>query len=456
MKLVFEKKYIYLGIFFLILAVFEYFSVFQNILGLNHAMSISFSILLVAVILWVTEWVPLFVTSITILMLQLAWLLPILSDSPTKAERQEYMSAFFSDIILLFMGGFVLAAMLHRYGLDKKIASFILKRTGKKPSHVLLSMMLISALLSMWMSNTATAAMMFAIICPITASIPGTNHFSKAMALCIPFACNLGGLGTPIGTPPNAIAMSYLADMGISVSFGSWMMATVPFMILFLIFVWFVLLKIYPPGNLEIEFKEEVHIRMSPARWLVIATFLLTVFGWFTNKKLGLSIGTVSIFPILVAFGFRLLKQDDFRALPWDVLFMLGGGICLGVGLKKSGLSHQMISIIPMDISFIWVLAAFAGISALMTTFMSNTATANLIIPLAVSIDHQTSIFVITVALTCSTAMSLPISTPPNAIAFGSGLLEAKDMVKTGMMITIFSIFIVLTLGVIYWPIFGI
>ena len=250
--------------------------------------------------------------------------------------------------------------------------------------------------------------------------------------------------------------MSYLADIGVSVSFGNWMMATVPFMILFLFFIWFVLLKLYPPGDLEIVFKEEKPIHMSPIRWLVVGVFLITIIGWFTNKRLGLSIGTVSIFPVLMAFGFRLLKQDDFRALPWDVLFMLGGGICLGVGLKKSGLSQEMISMIPMDIGFIWVLAAFAGITAVMTTFMSNTATANLIIPLAVSIDHQTSIFVITVALTCSTAMSLPISTPPNAIAFGSGLLESKDMIKPGIMITIFSIITVLTLGVVYWPIFGI
>lgn len=455
MKLDFERKYIYMASFFLVLAMIETFGLFELTLGLNPAMSISLSILLVAVVLWVTEWVPLFVTSITILLLQLAWLLPALTPSPTKAQKQEYMSAFFSDIILLFMGGFVLAAMLHRYGLDKKIAGFILKKTGTKPSHVLLSMMLISAILSMWMSNTATAAMMFAIICPITASIPGTNHFSKAMALSIPFACNLGGLGTPIGTPPNAIAMSYLADIGISVSFGSWMMATVPFMILFLFFIWFILLKIYPPGDLEIVFKEEKHIRMSGKRWLVVGVFLFTILGWFTNKRLGLSIGTVSIFPILMAFGFRLLKPDDFRALPWDVLFMLGGGICLGVGLKKSGLSNEMVSMIPMDISFIWVLAAFAGITALMTTFMSNTATANLIVPLAVSIDHQTSLFVITVAITCSTAMSLPISTPPNAIAFGSGLLESKDMIKPGMMITLFSIITVLTIGVVYWPVFG-
>lgn len=451
-----EKKYGVIALIFLFIGIVNYLQLFQYLFGLDHQKSIALSILLIAALLWVTEWIPLYVTSMVILFLQISWLLPVINPVAGKAERQAFLSPFFCEIILLFLGGFVLSAMLHKYGLDNRITGWLLKRTGKSPGKILIGIMIVSAVLSMWMSNTATTAMMFAIMLPIIDKIPENNQFSKALVLSIPFACNLGGLGTPIGTPPNAIAMNYLSEKGVVLSFGEWMIAAVPLMLILLVFVWFLLLKMFPPGDIEISLPETEAEKMSVKHWIVIGLFCFTVLSWLSTKIHGLSIGVVSLIPLIAAFGFGLLNARDFKALPWDVLFMVAGGICLGVGLKKSGLTREIVSVIPMDMSFLWVLIAFACLTAIMTTFMSNTATANLLIPIAISLDFEVSLFVIPIAMVCSTAMSLPISTPPNAIAFGSGLIETKDIIKPGIWITIISIVIILIASIFYLPLIGI
>lgn len=447
-----DKRFITLPFLILLISLIYQFSLWETLFSFNPAQSIALSILIVAAFLWITEWIPLYITSFLILFLQISWLLPNINPNAGKIERQAFLSPFFSDVVLLFMGGFVLAAMLNKYHLDHRIANWLLKRTGTNPKRLLFGVMVVSALLSMWMSNTATTAMMFAIILPIITSIPEGNRFSKGLALSIPFACNLGGLGTPIGTPPNAIAMNFLIEKGRMISFGDWMLASVPLMLILLVIVWFILIKMYPPHDLKIQFAEVRTTKLSPSHWLVIGLFFLTIAGWLTTSLHGLSIGTISIVPVIIAFGTGILKVKDFKNLPWDVLFMVGGGICLGVGLKQSGLTAEMVKLIPMQLSMLWILLAFLALTALMTTFMSNTATANLLIPIAVSLNTDVALFVVPIAMVCSTAMALPISTPPNAIAFGSELLESKDMIAPGIVITAISMLIILGLGLFYLP----
>ena len=451
----FRKKHLYVFCLLTLLFSLNHWQAFQYLFHLETAQAISLCIFLIAGVLWVTEWLPLYLTSFLILFLQISWLLPAINPLAGKKEQAQYLLPFFNDITMLFMGGFVLAAALHKYGLDNRIAFWLLKKIGKKPSRVLLGIMLVSALLSMWMSNTATTAMMFAIILPIIAKIPESNKFSKALALSIPFSCNLGGLGTPIGTPPNAIAMNFMAEKGIAINFGEWMLAAIPFMVVFIVLAWMLLLRMFPPGRLKIMLPDIAEVRMTISHWLIIIVFAITVVAWLTTKMHGWSLGTVSLIPIIFFFGLNLLNVADFKSLPWDVLFMVGGGICLGVGLRQSGLTQEVVGLIPVDIEFFWVLIAFAGLGAFMTTFMSNTATANLLIPIAISLDNNTSILVITIAMVCSTAMALPVSTPPNAIAFGSGLLGSRDMMKPGLIITIFSMLIILGLGPVYWSFLG-
>lgn len=426
---------------------------FQSLWGLNEAQGIALNILLIAALLWITELVPLFVTSFIIIGLQVGWLLPVINASGKIVDSQAFLSPFFSNIILLFLGGFVLSATLHKYDLDKKFARWILCRTGKSPTRLLVAVIFISAFFSMWMSNTATAAMMFAIVLPIISRIPNTNHFSKALALSIPFACNLGGFGTPIGSPPNAIALSYLYKNGVNLSFANWMMMCLPVMLILLSLLWWTLLKLYPPKNLEVSLEEESNAPLSRAQISVIIIFLLTCIGWLTTDLHGLSIAMISLFPIVVCFGFRLLSNQDFQLLSWDLLFMLGGGLCLGVGLQSSGLTDKFLLLLTQDAHYQVMLLTIASLGLIMSTFISNTATANLILPLVVSLDSNIGVIAVTVALVCSSAMALPVSTPPNAIAFGSGVLHSKDMLIAGLVVSILAFLIILLFGEFYWPI---
>jgi sodium-dependent dicarboxylate transporter 2/3/5 len=425
---------------------------FQSWLDLDRPQEIALTILLVTATLWVTEAMPLFATSFVVLFLQLVWLAPAVNASRAPEDAiadQAFLSPFFSDIILLFLGGFVLSAVLHKYGLDKRMAGWILHRTGTRPANLLIGIIAVSAFLSMWMSNTATAAMMLAIVLPIISGIPVGNRFSKALALAIPFACNLGGLGTPIGTPPNAIAMTYLRKVGITLSFGEWMIATFPFLLLFLAFLWFLLLRLHPPGDLRLEIEMDASGKLGGRHRAVVVLFLVTCAGWLTTAQHGLSLGTVSLVPLVVCFGFRFLDGRDFRGLSWDVLFMLGGGLTLGVGLSASGLTEAIVQRIPADPTIAFAL--FAVLAMVLTTFMSNTATANLLIPIAVSLEGPIAPLIATIAMMCSTTMALPVSTPPNAIAFGSGILRAKDMILPGSILALFALIVVFLLAPWYW-----
>jgi len=435
---------------------------FQEWFHFDEAQEISFTILIIAATLWISEGIPLFITSFIIVFLQIVWLLPAinhLNAADKQLKEGIFLSPFFTNIILLFLGGFVLSSVLHKYGLDRRMATWILKKTGSSPAKLLMAIILISAWLSMWMSNTATTAMMFAIILPIVAQIPEDNKFSKALVLSIPFACNLGGIGTPIGTPPNAIALSFLEKNSVHISFLDWITLTFPFLLVFLPFLWFMLLKIYNPGDLKIVITETVHRKMNTKHYIVLGVFVITCLGWVTTSFHPLSTGMVALIPVIICFGGKLLNAEDFRGLSWDVLFMLGGGLTLGVGLQASGLTEALVSMIPEQLGSFTLFAIFALVATLMTTFMSNTATANLIVPIAISIGaigNQTNSMVLVIALMCSTAMALPVSTPPNAIAFSSGILHVKDMVIPGVILSVFAIVLVLIVGPFYWGLLGI
>ncbi|NND95380.1 MAG: DASS family sodium-coupled anion symporter [Flavobacteriales bacterium] len=426
----------------------------EQFLEVTRPEEISIVILLVTAVLWITEALPLYITSLGVLFIQVIWLLPALHSSGIEAYKEDFLISFFSDITLLFMGGFVLAALLNKYGVSRIMARTIIEKTGNSPSQVLLSVILISSVLSMWMSNTATAAMMFAIMSPIVMGLPDTTKFSKALALAIPFGCNLGGLGTPIGTPPNAIAMEYLQQIGIELTFAKWMIIAVPLMLILLFFLWKILLRVYPPGDIKIEMEVEKYHSLKKRQYLVIGIFLLTVLGWLTSGSTGISTGMIGLFLVIIVFGARLLETQDFKNISWDILFMLGGGLCLGMGLKLSGLTDTIAALIPVEHSLWVVLVFLVLVAAVMTTFMSNTATANLLIPIAIALPHGEIILVVAISMMCSSSMALPISTPPNAIAFGSGFLGTKEMLSSGLIVTALALIGILITCAFYLPLF--
>ncbi|MFW2331853.1 MAG: SLC13 family permease [Nitrospinota bacterium] len=446
------KKNEIVSITIILVAVALYwFDLYSKVLGLNSAQEASFTIMIIAATLWVTEAVPLFVTSFIIVELQVLWLMPELNALGVSSKLQDYLSPFFSNIILLFLGGFTLSSALHKYRLDIRIARLILLKIGSDPSKVMLAIIMICAFLSMWMSNTATAAMMFTVVFPIIQKMPERSLFAKGLTLSIPFACNLGGIGTPIGTPPNAIAISLLANSGITISFLTWMILAVPLMITGLFVLWRILLALFPPNGEKVELDIEIKDGIQSEQYLIIGVFIVTALLWLTADLHKVPLGIVSTIPITMFFGLRILSNDDFRTLSWHVLFMLGGGLSLGYGIAASGLAKLFIEMIPVGIEAWAIFAGFALFGMILSTFISNTAAANLLIPALVSLDEHRFMIVIGVAIACSIAMALPVSTPPNAIAFGSGIIKSKDMLISGSIVSIVLLLLTMIVALSYW-----
>ena len=200
--------------------------------------------------------------------------------------------------------------------------------------------------------------------------------------------------------------------------------------------------------------KERETSSFGGKQWAAIGIFLLTAMGWFFGNALSLKTGTVALFPIIACFWFGLLTTADFRNLPWDILYIISGGLALGVALNLSGLGGVLIAELPVETSAFFLIFIAALLAAVMSTIMSNTATAGLVIPLVMSLDktnHEILTLVITLAMMCSMAMALPVTTPPNAIAFSSRAIDSKDMMITGGLITLIGFIAVVVFGPWYW-----
>ncbi len=419
---------------------------------------VALGILLAAATLWITEAVPLFVTSLMVLFLSLVWLVPVMRTEGIEIAESEFLSPFFSDIILLFLGGFVLSAALHRQHIDELLARWIIRKTGTSVPKLMLGVMAITAFLSMWLSNTAAAAMMLTLVLPIALKLPETDRSRKALILAIPFAANIGGLGTPIGSPPNAIAMQYLQQVDLNPGFGMWMLVGVPGVIGMLALSWVVLLTMFRGSSSRIALESEpIDAPPTGMAAVVVVTTIVTVGGWITTAWHGYSSGTVAMIPLLVFFSTGLLNVQDLRSLSWDVLLLMGGGLCLGTIIAESGLASWMIGLLPVDgLSAFALMIAFGGIACFMSSVMSNTATANLIMPiiLGVSVEPLSPLLIGT-AFACTLAMPLPVSTPPNAMAFSSEQLTVSDMVAPGIFLTIIGVTLAFTTGYWWWDLVG-
>jgi len=410
--------------------------------GMSEAASRTLGIFTVATILWILEPFPLYVTSFIIVFLEVVFL--GMKGGPlgfTGKEYTAFLHPFFDTVVVLFLGGFVMARAVKRYGLDEYIARTILIRIGSNPPIVLLGMMVTTAVLSMWISNTATTALMITVAVPIVRSFPKDEPFRKAIILGIPFASNIGGIGTPIGTPPNAIAMGILGNLGHGISFLQWMLMGLPVVIVLLALCWRILCMLFPARISRIEIAFAPGDSIDKRATIILCVFGLVVVLWLTTSVHGIPSAIISLIPFIFFFGFGFLDDDDLSDLGWGILFIIGGGMSLGVAMNTSGLSEWIVNQIPFSsMGRVGILFAFAGAGVIMTTFISNSATANLLIPIVVGISAISPIVgAVVVAFTSSAAMILPISTPPNAIAYGSKLIDVRDMVRAGAVVTVIA-----------------
>ncbi|MEL7293012.1 MAG: SLC13 family permease [Pseudomonadota bacterium] len=420
------------------------------------------AIFLLAALLWVLEPVPVFATSILIIALELVMIsnkgLHLFRTPPAGHDLGELMnytdifSAFSSPIIILFMGGFALAIAASKYELDNNLARVLLRPFGHQPKFIMLGLMLITAVFSMFMSNTATTVMMLALLGPIVASAPKGDIGIKALVLCIPIAANTGGIATPIGTPPNAIALQYLTGAN-SIDFLTWMMMGLPFVIVQLTIAWFLLQKLFPASQQTMTLKLDGQFQKNWRAIVVYVTFAATILLWMTTKVHGMNTYVVSIIPLAVFTLTGIMGKSELKLINWDVLWLVAGGIAIGIGLDKTGLASALAHAIDYEsLSPIAVVLTMSLVCWVMANFMSNTATANLLMPIAAAIgasmESLSSVgglqgLLVVVAFSASLGMILPVSTPPNSLAYSTGLIESKDMAKTGVIIGIIGLLLV-------------
>ena len=415
------------------------------------------AIFALAALMWMFEVLPTWATSVTIIVL----LLFTISDSSplfmrtagdtanlgTLVSYKALLAAFADPTIMLFLGGFILAIAATKVGLDVQLAKVLLKPFGTKPKFVLLGFLCVIALFSMFMSNTATAAMMLTFLAPVLRTLPKEEKGMAGLALAIPIAANVGGIGTPIGTPPNAIALGYLNEtMHQGVGFGEWMMVMVPFVIVILLIAWVVLMKIFPFTTDKIELKIESTKKPDTKTYIVWATFAVTILLWVLDKVTGINANVVAMIPVGVFCATGVITKEDLREIDWSVLWMVAGGFALGIALNKTGLAENLVESIPFaSFSPLVVLLLSGFIAYLLSNFIANSAAANLLVPILCAVGvgmgelldpvGGARALIIGVALSTSFAMLFPISTPPNAIAHSTGLIQVKDMTKVGLII---------------------
>ena len=415
------------------------------------------AIFALAALMWMFEVLPTWATSVTIIVL----LLFTISDSSplfmrtagdtanlgTLVSYKALLAAFADPTIMLFLGGFILAIAATKVGLDVQLAKVLLKPFGTKPKFVLLGFLCVIALFSMFMSNTATAAMMLTFLAPVLRTLPKEEKGMAGLALAIPIAANVGGIGTPIGTPPNAIALGYLNEtMHQGVGFGEWMMVMVPFVIVILLIAWVVLMKIFPFTTDKIELKIENTKKPDTKTYIVWVTFAVTILLWVLDKVTGINANVVAMIPVGVFCATGVITKEDLREIDWSVLWMVAGGFALGIALNKTGLAENLVESIPFaSFSPVVVLLLSGFIAYLLSNFIANSAAANLLVPILCAVGvgmgelldpvGGARALIIGVALSTSFAMLFPISTPPNAIAHSTGLIQVKDMTKVGLII---------------------
>lgn len=357
------------------------------------------------------------------------------------------LACFADPIIMLFIGGFILAIAASKTGLDLYLARVMLKPFGKNPKYVLLGFLMVTGVFSMFLSNTATAAMMLTFLGPVLKALPADGKGKTALALAIPIAANIGGMGTPIGTPPNAIALKYMNEIGINIGFGQWMAFMIPFTILLLVIAWVMLLKLFPFKAKEITLNIEGELKKDWRSIVVYITFAVTVLLWVLDKATGVNANVVAMLPVGVCAIIGVLTKRDLEEISWSVLWMVAGGFALGVALQETGLAQTLINVIPFgDWPAVVMVVGSGLICYAMANFISHTATANLLVPILAAVGASAAVatnlaplggvstLLVGVAIGSSLGMVLPISTPPNAIAASTGMIEQKDMVKTGLI----------------------
>lgn len=405
--------------------------------------------------LWVTEAIPPFAVGIMIVGFLVFFLGNPDVNHPDSADYirvEKFVHTWSNSVIWLMLGGFFLAEGMKKTGLDLEVFNWSISKFGDKPASILLGIMLATAIGSMVMSNTATTAMMIASVTPLLRTMEEEAPFAKALLLGIPSAAAIGGMGTIIGSPPNAIvvdAINHIQSIDYEIGFLEWMLFGVPIALILVFIVWWFLLRKYVPKldriNLEVFQKEvpapteedEAGRDRNLKKKIVIGVLAVTVLLWLTGKIHEIPTAAVSGLPIIILTMLSIISGDDVRKLPWDTLMLVAGGLSLGLAIQETGLANYFVLELQNVKLDFWVLVAiFALATIVFSNIMSNTATATILVPVA-SLWGGTNPLVLplVIGLCASCALFLPVSTPPNAIAFSTGKLQQADFRLGGTIV---------------------
>lgn len=435
-----------------------------DIPGLGEPGSRMLAIFLLAIIFWITEAIPLVATAVLVIFLEVLMIssgaVIAAGGSIDPLPAADYFAALANPVIILFLGGFMIAEGAEKYRLDRNIAAVLLKPFAGSIRITVLGLMVITALLSMFMSNTATTATMFAVIMPIIVGLEDKKS-RAGLALSIPLAANVGGVGTPVGTPPNAIALGALESAGIHVSFVDWMIMAVPLMLVVLVASWLLLCALFLPkeGKMVVDLgKDWDRSRNAKLFYIITGT---TILLWMTEPLHGVSSNIVGFFPVVALLCMRVMEGSDVKKLDWPVLWLVSGGIALGTGVGATGLDEWLVDSIPWgSFSPVLLLLVFGMIGLGLANVISHSAAANLLLPLAVSLavsldDINIVVVAVVVAIATSFGMSLPISTPPNAIAYSTGEVAVKHMAIVGVIVGVLATLLLIFAMPPLWELMG-
>ncbi len=430
---------------------------------------------------WIFEAIPISATA----------LLPLVLFPLTGAlGLEETATAYGHKYVFLYLGGFILAMAIQRWHLHRRIALTIIGLVGTGVSRIILGFMLATALLSMWISNTATSVMMLPIGMAIIAQLqddPRTVEdenlrFGKALMLAIAYAASIGGIATLIGTPPNLVLAGVVQELyGVEITFLQWMTFGLPISAVLLLLCWLYLTRIafsfrqtgFPGGRQEIERLRKELGPLGYEEKMVLAVFLITALAWILRSLVltryfpALDDTIIAIAAALVLFllpagggGRALVTWEEAVKLPWGIILLFGGGLALANGFQSSGLAAWIAAQFSLleGIHLLLLLLIIIAAVNFLTEITSNLATTAMLLPvlapLAVTLGVHPYLLLVSATVAASCAFMLPVATPPNAVVFGSGYLRIPDMVRAGVWMNITSIFVVL--GFVYFLLEGI
>ncbi len=444
-------------------------------MAIPYKAGIAIGLLVIVAGLWISEIVPTIVG---------AFLVPIVMVIAGISNTTIALQPFFDPVIGLFFGGFIIAEALKKHNIDRRLALGIVGNATVRPNLLLLILMGLAAFLSMWMSNTASAAVMIPIAIAMVDQISASGRekdisgFKKALVLGIGYAASTGGIASVIGTPANPIAIAGLNNIGIEISFLKWFAFGLPFVLIMIFIIWGYLLLVYKPkvsreslADAQIVFKKDLKKmgKMNKKQWITVIIFLFTIALWLLAKPISkateggiaLSSGIIAIIAVVLIFGTNTLEPKDVKKINWNALFLFGGGLALGNALVSTGIGDWIASKMGVIEGKHYIIIALivGGISLLVTAVASNTASAAmlipLVIPIAISLGISPVMLAVIVAIGSSVDYALVFGTPPTMISYSTGYFSVKEIFRVGFILDIIGILLLSTVSVVLWVLVG-